>query len=149
MNNDELKKLAFKVLEDGYIMNLGIVDENGVWVSPVIYINDGNFNLYWVSIPGSRHSQAIEKNNKVACSVIASWETKKERALQIEGVAERVDKMPLGFEQKLEKKRGLDVPLVVGETLKGGQIWYVLRPIKIELIHSEPFGYERKSINLL
>ncbi len=148
MDNDELKKLAFKILEDGYLMSLGTVDEGGVWIADVIYVHDKNFNLYWISAPETRHSRAIEGNNRVACAITASQEADKERALQIEDVAERIDGPMFEFEKKHRAKRGKGAPERPGEILEDGEVWYVLRPTKIELMHSEPFGYEKKSILL-
>lgn len=148
MDNDELKKLAQEVLNDARLISLGTIDENGVWVADVIYVPDENLNLYWISMPQARHSQAIGGNSKVACSVTASHETNKERALQIEGVAEKIDGPLFEYEKKLEAKRGLPAPQAEGEILAKGHSWYVLKPTKIELIHSELFGYERKSVQL-
>ncbi|MCR4275946.1 MAG: pyridoxamine 5'-phosphate oxidase family protein [Candidatus Parcubacteria bacterium] len=148
MNNDELKKLVQEVLNDAHLISLGTVDENGVWVADVIYVPDEHFNLYWISMPQARHSQAIERNGKVACTVTASQQTNKERALQIEGVAEKIDGPLFDYEKKLEAKRGLPVPQAEGEILTKGHSWYVLKPTKVELIHSELFGYERKSVQL-
>ena len=148
MNNDELKKLAQEVLHDAHLISLGTVDENGVWVADIIFVPDENLNLYWISMPQARHSQAIVQNGKAACSVTASEQTNKERALQIEGVAEKIDGPLFEYEKKLEAKRGLPVPQTEGEILAKGHSWYVLKPTKVELIHSELFGYERKSVQL-
>ena len=148
MDNKELRTLAIKVLEDSYVMSLGTIDEDGVWVSDVVYIHDENFNLYWISKLKTRHSQAIEKNKKVACTITASWKKNQERALQIEGTAIKGDKIPLEFEQRLEAKQDSEIPKTLGEILKDGNVWYVLKPTKVELIHSKPFGYEKKYIDL-
>lgn len=148
MNTDELKKLARKVLDDAHVMSIGTIDENGVWVSDVVYVPDDNFNLYWISFPHVRHSQAITKNNKVACTVTASWKTNQERALQIEGIAEKIDGPLFEYEKKLEAKSGKKIPERPGEILEAGHTWYVLRPTKIELLHSEPFGYEKQTVSL-
>lgn len=148
MNNDELNKLARGVMDDAFVMSLGVVDEEGVWVADIIYVPEENFNLYWISMPETRHSRAIEINKNVACTITASWVTNKERALQIEGVAEKIDDSLFEYEKRLEVKRGLPAPKTVGEILEKGHVWYVLKPTKIELIHSERFGYERKSVDL-
>lgn len=148
MNTDELKKLAQEVLNDAHLISLGTTDAQGVWVADVIYVSDEDLNLYWISMPQARHSQAIERNGRVACSVTASHHTNKERALQIEGVAGKIDGPLFEYEKKLEAKRGLPAPQAAGEILAKGHSWYVLRPTRVELIHSELFGYERKSVQL-
>jgi nitroimidazol reductase NimA-like FMN-containing flavoprotein (pyridoxamine 5'-phosphate oxidase superfamily) len=53
-----------QVLEQGYILSLGTYDENGPWVADVRYISDDDFNIYWMSDPKFRHSEAIEKIHK-------------------------------------------------------------------------------------
>lgn len=148
MDNEGLKKLARGVLEDAYVMSLGTADEGGAWVADLIYVADEDFNLYWISFPQVRHSQAIEKNAKVACAITASHETNKERALQIEGVVEKIDGPLFEQEKKLEAKRGLPIPQRAGEILENGHVWYKLKPTKVELLHSEPFGYEKKAVTL-
>lgn len=148
LNNQEIKDLARKVLEDGYLMSLGTVDEGGVWVADVIYIHDENFNLYWLSFPHHRHSKAIEGSPKVACAITTSWETGNERALQIEGVAEKIDGPLFEYEKKLASKRGMMIPSVAGRVLEDGHSWYVLKPTKIELIHNKPFGYKKQNVEL-
>ncbi len=146
MNNDELRTLAAKVLEDGYLMSLGTVDESGVWVADVIYVHDDDFNLYWISLPQTRHSKALGQNSQVACAITANQEVGKERALQVTGIAEKVDGPLFELEKKHRTKRGMEPPTRPGEILEDNHSWYVLRPAKIDLLHSEPFGYEHQII---
>ncbi|MES3004483.1 MAG: pyridoxamine 5'-phosphate oxidase family protein [Patescibacteria group bacterium] len=148
MDKLEIKKLAQQIAQEGYLMSLGTLDDGGVWVADVIYIADENFNLYWMSLPSVRHSKAIEVNNKVACTVTVSWEINKERALQIEGVAEKVEGPIFELEKKIELKKGKEMPKVAGEVLGKGHSWYVIRPSKVELIHSELFGYKKQIVDL-
>lgn len=127
-------------------MSLGTTDADGVWVSDVIYVHDDELNIYWVSLPSARHSQAIEVNPAVAGTITASWDLGKERALQFSGTAMRFEGAHLDLEQKLESKRGKEVPKVAGEILAKGHGWYVLKPQATKVIHGELFGYERKSL---
>jgi uncharacterized protein YhbP (UPF0306 family) len=120
------------------------MDEHGPWVASVIYVFDDDLNIYWISLPNARHSQAIAKNEKAAGAILASHETGKERGLQIEGTATVLTGSSLEREQALEKKRGMALPSQPGETLKEGQQWYKLAPTRIELIDNELFRYERK-----
>lgn len=148
MSKEEIKKLAEKVLEDGFVMSLGTLDEGGVWVADVIYIHDEDLNLYWLSFPHHRHSKAIEKNKKIACTITTSWETDKERALQIEGLAKKIEGPLFEYEKKLASKRGMRTPEVAGKVLEDGHSWYIIEPTKIELIHNEPFGYKKQIVDL-
>ena len=142
----DLKKLAENVLQDGFVMSLGTHDDSGVWVADVIYVYDDSFNIYWTSLAEVRHSKAIMQNTKVACTITADWTTGKERALQIEGVAEKIEGAFFELEKQLRVKRHLAVPTEPGQILEGGYSWHVLRPTKIELINNELFGYEKKNV---
>jgi uncharacterized protein len=142
----EIWKLAEEVVKDGFVMNLGTIDEDGPWVASLVYVSDDKLNLYWISVPSSRHSMAIEKNPRVACTIVADHGTDKERALQIEGIAIALKDSSLEREQGLQEKRGVSLPAKEGEILKNGYQWYRLKPVKIELIHNELFGYDRKSV---
>jgi uncharacterized protein YhbP (UPF0306 family) len=145
MNNDELKSLARKVLEDTLLMSLGTVDVEGVWVADVIFLSDENLNIYWVSMPTTRHSLALDLNNQAACTITADWEYKKERALQISGTVEKIAPS-LEREREYEIKRGRPIPETEGEILSNGHVWYKLTPSVIKLTDSGNFGYKRQDV---
>lgn len=148
MDKNYIKNFAKKVLEDGFVLSLGTQDRDGVWVADLIYVHDQDLNLYWISMPEARHSRALGQNKMVACTITASHYTNQERALQVEGVAEKIDGPMFELEKKLETKRGLPVPQKAGEILEKGHVWYKLIPTKIYLIHSVPFGYERQNVEI-
>ena len=87
----DLNKLARKIVEDNQYMTLGTSDADGSpWVSPVVYAHDKNWNLYFISIPGSRHCQNIKVNNRVSVAIFDSQQSVGEGVgLQIEGVVEK------------------------------------------------------------
>jgi nitroimidazol reductase NimA-like FMN-containing flavoprotein (pyridoxamine 5'-phosphate oxidase superfamily) len=143
---DEIQQLARQILEDSLVMNLGTADESGPWVAPVTYVFDNDMNLYWLSMSSARHSEAISKNPKVACAIIADASVERERALQIEGTAALVQEVSLELEQKIQEKKGKPVPTNVSEVVPRKQIWYKLMPTRIELIHNEKFGYKRQRV---
>jgi hypothetical protein len=148
MTNEELKQLVRKIYEDAYLMSLGVYDGAGVWVSDVTYVFDDDLNLYWLSMPDVRHSVAIEKNSNVACTIHADWRDNQERALQIAGVAEKIEGPLFEMEMKLKIKTGGNIPSEPGEILRKGHVWYQLAPKKVELIHSEQFGKNKQSIDV-
>ncbi len=140
---EDLEALVHEVLRDGFVVNLGVADAEGPWVAPVVYVLDDAFDLYWISVPECRHSQAIAQDPKVAATVIATHDTDRERALQTTGSVELVDGPLLDMEQRLQEKRGLSIPLSPGEILTDGYIWYRLRPDRFEIIYNTLFGYDR------
>lgn len=141
---DDIEKLVREIYQDGFVINLGTMDEEGPWVASVTYVFDKDLNIYWVSFPNTRHSQALQKNQKAAGTIVVNQAVGKERALQIEGTAILLDDSSLERERLLAEKRGVAVPSEAGEILKDGRQWYKLTPTRIELIHSELFGYKRK-----
>lgn len=84
---NNIKNLVQEVLEKGYLMSLGTIDDGGVWVADVLYVFDDNFNLYWMSNPDVRHSKAILKNQKVAGSITVNLPKENNLGIQFEGIA--------------------------------------------------------------
>lgn len=93
MENDFVKKRILEVLESGYLISLGTVDDGGVWVSELIYVYDDDLNIYWMSKPISRHSDAIQKNSGVAGTITVSNSiSDPDLGLQIAGEVMKVEK---------------------------------------------------------
>lgn len=138
----QISELIKEVLEQGYLMSLATVDQGGVWVSDVVYINE-EFDIYWISDEGCRHSQAILENPAVAATITISNNGETDLGLQLEGVAEKLE----GEREELFKrhllKRGKDPSKAKG-VLNPGRSWYKLTPKKIELIYEKFFGFEKK-----
>lgn len=145
----DIPNLIRSILEKGYLLSLGISDASGPWVSDVVYVHDNAFALYWLSDVSVRHSQAIEENPSVAASIsLVSSPNDKEIGLQIMGKAEKITGDVLDLSTKLRKKQGKPAPKSEGEILGAGQSWYILRPLKIEVIHAPLFGWEKKELIL-
>ena len=142
----KLTKLAKEILDKSLILSLGTVDIKGVWVSDVVFVYTNNFTIYWMSKPTSRHSLAIEKNPKVACTITASFEPNNERALQIEGNARRLDGVHTELEKIHYNKRGKPYLNSKSESIPKGFSWYELVPTKIELHYSVKFDYNRQAL---
>ena len=144
----DLKKLAQSILDQGYLMSLGTLDDGGVWVSDVIYVHDDNFNIYWMSDPEVRHSEAILKNNKVAATItISNTLGEKNVGLQIEGRAEKIEGNDFGIATLYYTKRKKPIPNENDDILQGDS-WYRLTPTKIEIIYEPEFGFEKKKLEL-
>jgi len=139
-----IKELIKEVLEKGYLMSLATKDEGGIWVSDVIYINDDEFNIYWISDPEVRHSEAILKNNKIAGTITVSGPREDNLGIQFEGVAEKIEEPRYDLAKKHYTKRLKPEPEESEDVLQGDS-WYVLRPSKVELICEKLFGFEKKT----
>lgn len=84
-----LKEQIIEVLQQGHVLSLGTLDNQGVWVADVIYVHDDELNIYWMSYESTRHSKAIEINQKVA-GTITVREKEDDLGLQIEGIAQPI-----------------------------------------------------------
>lgn len=143
--SEDLKKLAETILSQGYLMSLGTQDENGVWVSDVIYLTDEQCNLFWLSDPDVRHSQAIQKNPQVAGTITISNKQGEENiGLQFTGRAKQLPGTNLELAIKHRQKRNKLVPTRDGE-VEDGDAWYKLTPTKIQIINEPLWGYEKKT----
>lgn len=144
----DIRKRVLQVLEQSHLMSLGTVDSGGAWVADVIFIYDKELNIYWMSDPDCRHSQAILKNAKVAGSITSSNKSKESNlGVQLEGHAEKVEGSRFDLAKKHLLKRGHDIPSKSTDILEGDS-WYKLAPTKIELIDEESFGYDKQELDL-
>jgi len=148
MNN--INTRVSEILTKTHLMSLATQDDAGVWVADVIFIYDEGWNIYWLSAPETRHSQAILKNNQVAGTITLS--TKKGEpnlGIQFEGKAERLEGIQFNLIVKHWAKRGHPAP-EISQALKllDGDYWYKLVPTKIELIDESNFGFDRQSSDL-
>lgn len=145
----DIPNLIRNILEKGYLMSLGTVDNSGPWVADVLYVHDNAFTIYWMSDQGVRHSQAIRDNASVAATItLTSSVEDKEVGLQIMGKAEKIEGDMLDIAIQYRKKREKPIPKEEGEILGPGQSWYALHPRKIEVIHAPLFGWEKKELIL-
>ncbi|MDO8565504.1 MAG: pyridoxamine 5'-phosphate oxidase family protein [bacterium] len=144
----EIKPRILEVLSKGYLMSLATQDDGGVWVADVIYVYDDNLNIYWMSDPEVRHSVAILKNNQVAGTITVTNKGEKlELGIQFSGQAEKIDGTRYDLAVKQMVKRGHPEPKETDDVLEGDS-WYMLRPIKIDLIDTENFGWEKSKLEL-
>ena len=142
-----IRELVKGVLEKGYLMSLGTVDESGVWVADVIYIFDDNFNIYWMSKLYRRHSKAISENSKVAGTITVSGQGEDNLGIQFSGVAEKIEGARYDLAVKHYERRKKPKPSETDDVLQGGS-WYMLKPQKIELIYERLFGFNKQNLDL-
>jgi uncharacterized protein YhbP (UPF0306 family) len=144
----DIKARIKEVLNRGYLLSLGTQDDGGVWVADVIYTYDDDLNIYWMSLPQTRHSQAIEKNGQAAGAItLTSYGEKPELGIQFAGSVQKAETIPPEAVAKYFLKQGDEVP-EEGEDVLGEHSWYVLRPTKIDLNDTENFGWHKKKLEL-
>ena len=128
-------------------MSLATIDKAGVWVADIIYIHDDDYNLYWMSDPDVRHSQAIHKRGKVAGTITVSGPGEDNLGIQFEGVAAKIDGDRYDLAVKHYQKRNKPAPKKDEDILQGDS-WYVLKPKKIELICERRYEFEKQKLEL-
>ena len=101
---ENVKQLIKEVLDQGYLMSLGTVDEGGVWVADVIYIHDDDFNIYWMSDPDVRHSQALLTNKQVSGTITTSRPKENNIGIQFSGIAEKIEGNRFEWEPEITAK---------------------------------------------
>ncbi|PIT93056.1 MAG: hypothetical protein COU06_01985 [Candidatus Harrisonbacteria bacterium CG10_big_fil_rev_8_21_14_0_10_38_8] len=143
----DIKQLIKEVLDQGYLMSLATIDDSGVWVADVIYIHDDDLNIYWMSDPDVRHSQAITNDKRVAGTITVSGVGENDLGIQFEGVAEKIEGSRYDLALKHYTKRKKATPKESEDVLKGDS-WYILKPKRIELINEKLYGFDKKKIDL-
>lgn len=128
-------------------MSLGIVDEDGPWVADVIYIYDEAFNIYWMSQPTRRHSQAIDggKQDVAATITVTQGPDQSDEGLQISGKAQRVSSPSTDLLKMWMKKKKRPWTSALGAVMTN-HVWYKIVPDRIELIHEVAFGRDRQKV---
>lgn len=88
----DTEKTIRQYLQSAKMMQLATVADDQPWCCSLFYAPDEELNIYWISLPDTRHSQAILSNNRVAATVaIAFTPGKPVVGVSIEGVAQIVD----------------------------------------------------------
>jgi uncharacterized protein YhbP (UPF0306 family) len=73
---NSFQKVAY-LLENNEHMVVSTADKFGkpCWVSPVFYVYDDDYNLYWVSAKDTLHSKNIRENKRVAIVIFGPLST--------------------------------------------------------------------------
>jgi uncharacterized protein YhbP (UPF0306 family) len=144
----DIKAKILEVLSKGHLMSLATLDDGGLWVADVVFIYDEDFNIYWMSDPEVRHSQAVVKNGQAAATITISNKSKEPNlGIQFSGRVEKIEGTRYDLAKKHLTKRGYPEPKETDDVLQGDS-WYVLHPVKIDLIDEENYGWEKKGLEL-
>ena len=142
----DLKARVKEILEKTHLMSIATYDDGGVWVSDVIFVYDDDLNVYWMSDPDVRHSQAISKNTSVAGTITYTTKANEHNlGIQFSGIAKKIDGTRYDLAVKHSTKRNHPEPKESDDFLQGDS-WYMLTPNKIELIDEENFGFKKQSV---
>jgi len=147
-NMHNIRKIIIdEVLSKAHLMALATSDDDGVWISYVVYVFDDDLNIYWLSRPETRHSKAILQNPDVAGTISVGHRSKEDNiAIQFSGVAQKIEGDVLPMAIKHYEKRGYPVPQE-GEILRKGESWYCAKPKFIDLTYEPLFGFNKQKLS--
>ena len=146
---EDLKTITLDILTNGNYLHLATVDEQGPWSAILFYVHD-DLNLYWLSQPTTRHSNAIRQfPYRVAGTITLTQKPgEPDIGLQLEGRAYQLETISLPIAARYQRKRNKP-PLEFGiDFLEAGQAWYQLYTESIEIINQPLWGRERKTLTL-
>lgn len=72
MGSQERDRLALSILKENMYMTLATTNGSMPWASPVFYCMDEKFNLYFISLPDSRHVKNFDQTPLVAFAIFDS-----------------------------------------------------------------------------
>lgn len=91
MNTATIEEFIEEYLQKAKLMQVATAFDNQPWACSVYFASDEEFNLYWISFPSTRHSYEIEKNNKVAGTIVLPHNPGEDvRGIQFQGIANKL-----------------------------------------------------------
>ena len=134
---------ARQLLDQSANMTVATVAPDGQpWVSPVFFVPDGDYDLYWTSEPSARHSANIRADGRVAIVVVQD-----ERGKPVDGVYLTAEAVELSDPEEIT--RALSVMAAKSqperwringpEDVSGAGPWRIYRahPLSIEVRSSD------------
>ena len=116
----ELNRMARKIIRANEYTTMATVDPKGApWVSIVAYSFDRDWNLYFVSIPTSRHGKHLQAKKRVACTIFDSQQDwGRGVGLQIEAECKVISKAEFDHVSKVYFNRKYPFGIVEPDTKK-------------------------------
>ena len=102
-----LNRMAKRIIKGNEYTTLATADASGrPWVSVLAYSFDSNWNLYFVSIPTSKHGKQLSFRKNVACTIFDSRQNwGKGVGLQIEATCKTIPKSDFKKVERVYFKR--------------------------------------------
>jgi len=120
---EDLKAITLDILTKGNYLHLATVDEQGPWSATLFYVHD-DLNLYWLSQPTTRHSNAIRQFPYRAAGTITLTQKPGEPdiALRLEGRAYQLETISLPIAARYQQKRNKPPLTSAIDFLESGQV---------------------------
>ena len=81
----DLHDRVLSYLDDHTTLNLATTGPGGLWAAAILYVHD-DLDLYFTSVPSTRHAVNIDATHHAACTIIdecTTWQNMK--GMQVEG----------------------------------------------------------------
>lgn len=147
VTNFDWKKHLIECMNLTDYCSVATIDEKGVWVNPVYFACDENFNLYFISMPHVRHMQNISNNPRVSVAVYKTEQKGDVIGIQLEGAAYILDE---GGDKKNAHQvyYGRVGSLEQNEFAMHDPKWLFVKvtPEQIYYFDSKVFGEERQTV---
>jgi nitroimidazol reductase NimA-like FMN-containing flavoprotein (pyridoxamine 5'-phosphate oxidase superfamily) len=148
MSNFDWKKHLIECLKSTEYCCIATVDPKGVWSNPVYFAWDGEFNLYFISQPHTRHMQNIKKNSRVSVAIYSTNQPEEyAEGIQIEGEAFILKDDTAKF-LAFKVYYGRDNSLEDNAALLDNSDWQFVKiiPEQMYYFNSKIFGEERQTV---
>ena len=87
---EQVTEIVRNIVQENTYLTLATTDGDGPWCAPVQYVADEQLNLYFVSLPESRHMTHVKANPSVAVAIFDSQQPPfTSRGVQIEATGTR------------------------------------------------------------
>ena len=140
VSEEQLKDHAYDFLEGKELMALATSHKDEPWATTVPYVIAPEFEMIFYSRPGSKHTENIEKNNRVTAVITEiPIHNNKERSVQVKGRVRKIDGVewntyyPL-YEAKFPTAKNYPDHII-----------YVLQPEEIWMIDEKTFGHKNRN----
>lgn len=141
----DLKEHIAKHLKEARVLQLATVSDNKPWICNVHFYADVELNIYWCSLPTTRHSLEIEKNPHVAIAIKIHEDSPAEKyviGLSAQGTAEIItpEEMKKGSAKAYQQKFG-DAKAFIDKVIEGNDPhkFYKLTPYSFVLFDNKHF----------
>ncbi len=88
----DIEQIIREYIDKSVHLSLATVADNKPWVCEVHFVYDEDLNIYWRSLPSSRHSLEITNNPKVSGNIVKQHQLGEiPHGIYFEGTAEQVE----------------------------------------------------------
>lgn len=153
------KNRVLECLSSTQYMALATADpENGSWVNPVYFAWDEEFNIYFISLPQSRHMQNLKQDGRASLAIYSTDQDTHGDVLgiQLKGTVEEfhdeeaVTAAYTIYARRIERDTGKPAYWKLEDFLSKATEWTFVKvaPSEMYLLDTANFGEERTLIPL-